>query len=75
MIHTVKLQRQFTVLDIPACAVECGGVGTAFALAEYEICVSRSADPGGAGDHVHRIIVTHFSQVMDEQDGDMVFVR
>ena len=49
VLRTVELQQQLTVLDIPTCAVERGGVRAAPAFAEYKVGIRRAADPGGSG--------------------------
>ncbi|MPM92171.1 hypothetical protein SDC9_139306 [bioreactor metagenome] len=71
----IKLQRQFPVFDVPPGAIERRGAAAALVLAEDEVGVRRAADPSGSGDHVHGIVIIHFSQVVDEQDGDAVPVR
>ena len=75
MILAVELQRQFPVGDVPPGAVERGGILSALALAEDEVAVGGTAESGGAGDHVHGIIVIHLPQMMHQQNGDAVFVR
>ena len=75
MILTVELQRQFPVGDVSPGTIECGGVLSALALAEDEVAVGSAAESGGAGDHVHGIIVIHLPQVMHQQNGDAVLVR
>ena len=65
MIPTVELQCQLPIGDVPPGAVERGGVLSALALAEDEVAVSGTAESGGAGNHVHGIIVVHLSQMMD----------
>lgn len=75
MILTVELQRQFPVGDVSPGTVERGGVLSALALAEDEVAVGGAAESGGAGDHVHGIIVIHLPQVMHQQNGDAVLVR
>ena len=75
MILTVELQRQLSVGDVSPGAVERGGVLSALTLAEDEVAVGGAAESGGAGDHVHGIIVIHLPQVMHQQNGDAVLVR
>ena len=75
MILTVELQRQLPVGDVPPGAVERGCVFSALALAEDEVAVGGTAESGGAGDHVHGIIVIHLPQVMHQQNGNAVFIR
>ena len=75
MILTVELQCQFPVGDVPPGAVERGCVLSALALAEDEVAVGGTAESGGAGDHVHGIIVIHLPQMMHQQNGDAVLVR
>lgn len=71
----VELQRQLPVGDVSARAVEGGGVLPPLALAEHEVGVRGTAETRGAGDHVHRIVVTQLAQVMDQQHGNAVPVR
>ena len=66
MILTVELQRQFPVEDVPPGAVERGGVLSALTLAEDKVAVGGTAESGGAGDHIHGIIVIHLPQVMHQ---------
>ena len=75
MILTVELQYQLSIGDVPSGAVERGGVLSALTLAEDEVAVGGTAESGGAGDHVHGIIVIHLPQVMHQQNGDAVGVR
>ena len=75
MILTVELQCQLPIGDVPPGAVERGCVLSALTLAEDEVAVGGAAESGGAGDHVHGIIVIHLPQVMHQQNGDAVFVR
>jgi len=75
MILTVELQCQFPVGDVPSGAVERGCVLSALALAEDEVAVGGTAESGGAGNHVHGIIVIHLPQMMHQQNGDAVLVR
>ena len=75
MILAIELQCQFPVGDVPSGAVERGGVLSALTLAEDEVAVGGTAESGGAGDHVHGIIVIHLPQVMHQQNGDAVLVR
>lgn len=70
MILTVELQCQFPVGDVPSGAVKRGGVLSALTLAEDEVAVGGTAESGGAGDHVHGIIVIHLPQMMHQQNGD-----
>ena len=75
MILAIELQCQFPVGDVPPGAVERGCVLSALALAEDEVAVGGTAESGGAGDHVHGIIVIHLPQMMHQQNGDAVLVR
>ena len=75
MILAVELQCQFPVGDVPPSAVERGGVLSALALAEDKVAVGGTAESGGAGNHVHGIIVIHLPQMMHQQNGDAVLVR
>ena len=75
MILAIELQCQFPVGDVPPGAVERGGVLSALTLAEDEVAVGGTAESGGAGDHVHGIIVIHLPQMMHQQNGDAVLVR
>ena len=75
MIFAIELQRQLPVGDVSPGTVERGGVLSALALAEDEVAVGGAAESGGAGDHVHGIIVIHLPQVMHQQNGDAVLVR
>ena len=75
MILTVELQCQLPIGDVPPGAVERGGVLSALTLAEDKVAVGSAAESGGAGDHVHGIIVIHLPQMMHQQNGDAVLVR
>lgn len=75
MILANEHQCQFPVGDVPSGAVERGGVLSALTLAEDKVAVGGAAESGGAGDHVHGIIVIHLPQVMHQQNGDAVLVR
>ena len=75
MILTVELQCQLPIGDVPPGAVERGCVLSALTLAEDEVAVGGAAESGGAGDHVHGIIVIHLPQMMHQQNGDAVLVR
>ena len=75
MIFAIEFQCQLPVGDVPSGAVERSGVLSALTLAEDKVAVGGAAESGGAGDHVHGIIVIHFPQVMHQQNGDAVFVR
>ena len=75
MILAIELQCQFPVGDVPSGAVERGGVLSALALAEDEVAVGGTAESGGAGDHIHGIVVIHLPQMMYQQNGDAVLVR
>ena len=75
MILAIELQCQFPVGDVPSGAVERSGALSALTLAEDEVAVGSAAEPGGAGDHVHGIIVIHLPQMMHQQNGDAVLVR
>ena len=75
MILAIELQCQFPVGDVPPGAVERGGVLSALTLAEDEVAVGGAAESGGAGDHVHGIVVIHLPQMMHQQNGDAVLVR
>ena len=75
MILAIELQRQFPVGDVPPGAVERGCVLSALTLAEDKVAVGGAAESGGAGDHVHGIIVIHLPQMMHQQNGDAVLVR
>ena len=75
MILAIELQCQLAVGDVPPGAVERGGVFSAPTLAEDEVAVGGAAESGGAGDHVHGIIVIHLPQMVDQQNGDAVLVR
>ena len=75
MILTVEFQCQLAVGDVPPGAVERGGVLSALTLAEDKVAVGGTAESGGAGDHIHGIIVIHLPQVMHQQNGDAVLIR
>ena len=75
MILAIELQCQLPVGDVPPGAVERGCVLSALTLAEDKVAVGGTAESGGAGDHVHGIIVIHLPQVMHQQNGDAVLVR
>ena len=75
MILAIEFQCQFPVGDISPGTVERGGVLSALTLAKNKVAVGGAAKPGGAGDHVHGIIVIHLPQVMHQQNGDAVLVR
>ena len=75
MILAIELQRQFPVGDVPSGAVKRGGVLSALTLAEDEVAVGSTAESGGAGDHVHGIIVIHLPQMVNQQNGDAVGIR
>ena len=75
MILAIELQRQLPIGDVSSGAVERGGVLSALTLAEDKVAVGGTAESGGAGDHVHGIIVIHLPQMMHQQNSDAVFVR
>ena len=70
----IECQGQLPVGDISARAEEGCGVGAAFVLAENKISVCGAADAGGAGNHVHWVLVVHLSQMMDEQQSNSMAV-
>lgn len=67
---SIELQRQLLVFDIPPCTIKCSRTSASFILTKHKIAVCGAADPGGAGDHIHRIIVVHFPQVVNEEKCD-----
>ena len=74
MCLAVEFQTQFPIRNVTACAVEGSGVLTPLGFLQHEVCIRRSTNTCGTGNHIQGIIIVHLPQVMNQQDGNAVLV-